>query len=470
MPHRPDRYDRPVLDRRPGRHTGHHSRLATACAAVTTLGALALTALPQTAAAASPTPVDGPSLARTSPAVLRALGRDLGLTQAQARTRLANEAEAGTRAGRLRISLGDRFAGAWVRGTTSAELTVATTDAADVPAIKAQGARGVVVENGLAELKAVKARLDAAATGAAALETPVRYLDVRTNRVTVHATSRAAADELLAAAGAEGAPVDVRISAERPRALYDIRGGDAYYIEDTARCSVGFAVTKGERQGFASAGHCGQAGETTTGYNDVAQGTFEASVFPGRDMSWVATNADWAATPFVVGQGGQNVQVGGSVQALAGAAVCRSGSTTGWHCGTIQQHDTSVSYSEGTVDGVTRTTVCAEPGDSGGPYLSGAQAQGVLSGGSGNCRTGGTTFYQPVNPLLSAFGLALTTNAAQTETPGGPAGETGTWVSGRVYDIGARVTIDGVTYQCLQEHQSQGAWRPTTTPALWQRL
>ncbi|MFF0160740.1 alpha-lytic protease prodomain-containing protein [Streptomyces sp. NPDC005263] len=448
--------------------------IAATCAAVTALGALVLTALPEASAAASPVPVDAPSAARTlgadtpAPAMLRAMQRDLKLTEAQARTRLENEAEAGSRAGRLQIALGKRFAGAWVQGPTSADLTVATTDAADAPAIAAGGAKAAVVRHTLADLKAAKSKLDRAATAATALAAPVRYIDVRKNRVTVQATSRAAGDALVTAARIDGTLAKVKVSADRPRTLHDIRGGDAYYIEDIARCSVGFAVTKAQKQGFVSAGHCGDAGDSTTGFNQVAQGVFQASVFPGHDMSWVAANSNWTATPYVKGEGGQNVQVAGSAQALVGAAVCRSGSTTGWHCGTIQQHDTSVTYSEGTIDGVTRTTVCAEPGDSGGSYLSGAQAQGVLSGGSGDCTRGGTTFYQPVNPVLSTYGLVLKTNAAQAETPGTPA-PTGSWVSGRVYDTGARVTYDGVTYVCLQAHQAQGVLRPAATPALWQR-
>lgn len=41
---------------------------------------------------------------------------------------------------------------------------------------------------------------------------------------------------------------------------------------------------------------------------------------------------------------------------------------------------------------------------------------------------------------------------------------------GQVYEVGARVTYDGVSYQCLQAHQAQGAWQPALTPALWQRV
>jgi streptogrisin C len=58
---------------------------------------------------------------------------------------------------------------------------------------------------------------------------------------------------------------------------------------------------------------------------------------------------------------------------------------------------------------MTQTTVCAEPGDSGGSFFSGDQAQGVTSGGSGDCRGGGTTFFQPVNEILQTFGLSLNT-------------------------------------------------------------
>ncbi|MFG2133589.1 alpha-lytic protease prodomain-containing protein [Streptomyces sp. NPDC048751] len=447
-------------------------------AALTVLSALALTAV-HPAAAAEPPPARGPlpSAAQTlgadrpSQQVLRALERDLRLTPEQAAARLVNEAEAGTRAGRLHNALGKRFAGAWVTGATAVDLTVATTDAADAATIRAQGAKAKVVKTALGDLRSLKQKLDAAATRTHAQDTPVWYVDVRRNRVVVQTTDRSAATALIKAAGVEGRGVAVRVSADRPRLMADIVGGDPYYINGTARCSVGFSVTKDLQQGFASAGHCGRAGARTTGYDMADQGTFQASVFPGKDMSWVAVNSDWTATPDVRGEGMQRVQVAGSVQALVGASVCRSGSTTGWHCGTIEQHDTSVRYAEGTVDGLTRTTVCAEPGDSGGPYLAGAQAQGVTSGGSGDCTSGGTTFYQPINPLLGEFALTLKTASGRLGTPTpGPNDPKDSWTAGRVYGVGDTVVRAGVRYQCLQSHQAQDVWSPEGTPALWQRV
>ncbi|XIE81434.1 carbohydrate-binding protein [Streptomyces sp. SBR177] len=405
--------------------------------------------------------------AAAPPELLRAMQRDLGLSRPQALARLAHEAEAGATAARVRQDIGGAFAGAWVDGAESATLTVATTRAADLPAIRATGARARLVAHSLGDLERARAALDRAAT----TDAPVRYVDVRANRLVVEEARPGAAGRLLAATGVPRGLVTVVRTAEAPRPLYDLRGGDAYYMGG-GRCSVGFPVTRGTTQGFATAGHCGRAGTATTGYNQVAQGSFQASVFPGNDMAWVAANSSWTATPYVKGAGGANVQVTGSVLQPVGASVCRSGSTTGWHCGTIQQHNTSVTYQEGTVSGVTRTTVCAEPGDSGGSYISGSQAQGVTSGGSGNCSSGGTTYFQPLNPILQNYGLTLKTTGSDPGPGPGP-GEPepgGTWQAGTVYAAGDTVTYGGATYRCLQGHQAQPGWEPPNVPALWQRV
>ncbi|MFJ3926624.1 carbohydrate-binding protein [Streptomyces sp. NPDC090022] len=449
-----------------------HARAA--CTALAAAGLLlAGTAGTAGASAAAAAAGDAPSAAVTlrtadaQPELLAALQRDLGLDPARARARLANEAAAGATAARLRADLAGSFAGAWVDGDQAQTLTVATTRAADTAAIRAAGALAKVVPHALGTLDAARAALDAGATAA----TPVRYVDQRANVLVVEETEAGAAARLLAAAKVPAGLVRVERTAEAPRPLYDLRGGDAYYMNGSGRCSVGFPVTRGTTQGFATAGHCGRAGTTTTGFNRVAQGSFQASVFPGSDMAWVAANSSWTATPYVKGSGGASVQVTGSVLQPVGASVCRSGSTTGWHCGTIQQHNTSVTYPEGTISGVTRTTVCAEPGDSGGSYISGSQAQGVTSGGSGNCSSGGTTFFQPLNPLLSAYGLTLKVTGSDPGPGPGPEPEPGgSWKAGAVYAAGDTVTYGGGSYRCLQGHQAQTGWEPPNVPALWQRV
>ncbi len=453
-----------------------HTRARAAGAALVAAAGLLVAGLSGSAsagpaAATSPTPASAAETLRTDavpPALLKSMERDLGLDRQQAERRLANEAEAGATAGRLRAALGSDFAGAWVRGAESGTLTVATTDARDVRTIEAQGAEADVVRHSLADLDAAKARLDRAAARTGTTDAPVRYVDVRTNKVVVQAVRTSAARALVSAAGVDASLLRIEKSAERPRPFYDLRGGEAYYINNSGRCSIGFPVTKGTQQGYATAGHCGRAGASTSGHNRVAQGTFQGSTFPGRDMAWVATDTNWTATPYVKGAGGQNVQVTGSTQAPVGSSVCRSGSTTGWHCGVIQQLNTSVTYPEGTITGVTRTSVCAEPGDSGGSYISGSQAQGVTSGGSGNCSSGGTTYFQPINPLLQTYGLTLKTNSDGGGEEPPPAG--GTWSAGTVYQPGDTVTYGGATYRCLQSHQAQAGWEPPNVPALWQRV
>jgi streptogrisin C len=379
------------------------------------VGLIAAVALP---AAAEPAPLADPGNAAVSTHMIDALSRDLGISAADARTRLAREAKAARTDASLKATLGAAYAGAWL-SADAATLTVAVTDSAKAATVRAAGATASVVTRGTARLDTLKAALDTAAAKAPASAVPGWYVDVATNRVVVLATDAARAAAFVAAAGVTGPAVAVVASTEAPRTFYDTRGGDAYYI-GSGRCSVGFAVTGG----FVTAGHCGTTGSATTGFNRVAQGSFAGSSFPGNDYAWVRTNADWVSRPWVNNGSGGNVVVSGSTEAAVGASICRSGSTTGWRCGTVQAKNSTVNYPQGTVTGLTRTNACAEPGDSGGSWLSGAQAQGVTSGGSGNCSIGGTTYFQPVNEILSAYGLTLTTSGSTPPTTPPPGGST----------------------------------------------
>lgn len=450
--------------------------LATATATVA-VGALALAGLTGVASA-GPADSAAPAVSADSlsPGLLAAMERDLGLDENEARTRIAGEYRAAAIATGLEKSLGASYAGARVSGD-KADLTVSTTDASAAALITKAGARAEVVGHSLDRLEAAKDALDKAARSKAPKNVPVWYVDVEANRVVVNATDVRAGEAFAKAAGVSDQLITVARTTEQPRALADIRGGDAYYMGGGGRCSVGFSVTRGTQNGFVTAGHCGRVGTTTTGVNQQAQGSFQGSTFPGRDYAWVATNANWVPRPLVNGYGRGDVTVAGSTPSVVGASVCRSGSTTGWHCGTIQQLNTSVTYPEGTISGVTRTSVCAEPGDSGGAYISGSQAQGVTSGGSGNCRSGGTTYFQPLLPALQAYGLTLVTSGGGQPTPTNtpttqPPTEQpgGTWAAGTSYAVGSTVTYGGSTYRCLQAHTAQPGWTPDVVPALWQRV
>ncbi|MCP2167576.1 S1 family peptidase [Goodfellowiella coeruleoviolacea] len=354
------------------------------------------------ATAAFGLPAATASAEAASPEMFSAMQRDLGLTADQARTRMAQESAAATTEQQLRASLGESFGGARF-DAASGKLVVGVTRAGAAEAVRQAGALPELVAHSQQTLDTAKAALDATTLPAAVTGF---YVDTTSNSVvlTVRPGQAQQGQAFVAAAGVDASLVRVVESDEQPRTLYDVVGGDAYYINNSSRCSVGFSV----QGGFVSAGHCGSTGASTTGSNRVAQGTFAGSSFPGNDYSYVRVNSNWTPRG-LVRNSGSTVSVAGSTEAAVGASICRSGSTTGWHCGTLQAKNQTVNYAQGTVTGLTRTSVCAEPGDSGGSYISGQQAQGVTSGGSGNCSSGGTTYYQPVNEILSVYGLRLVT-------------------------------------------------------------
>ncbi|GIF10377.1 S1 family peptidase [Actinoplanes teichomyceticus] len=395
--------------------------IAVAAAVVAATAAAVAFTLPSLADTTSPS---GSGTTRASggvsPELLAAMKRDLGLDAGQATTRLNRSKWAGGVSATLAAATGDDFGGSWLAadGTT---LKVAVTDADAAAEVKAAGAVPVLVKRSETELDAAKTRLDAAKARAGDLTG--WYVDPPTNKLVIVAQPGGKADALAFArrAGVASDAVTVKISNRQPKPLFDVRGADPYFIAvdgGTARCSIGFSV----EGGFVTAGHCGAAGTRTSGFNNRVQGEVRTAVFPGAaDMGFVEVNGDWTPRPVVNDFEGNELPVAGSTEAPVGAAICRSGSTTGTRCGTILAKNQTVRYPEGAVTGLTRTDVCAEGGDSGGPWLSGDQAQGVTSGGSGDCTVGGETFFQPVNEILAADNLTLVTTGGSAAEPTAPA-------------------------------------------------
>jgi streptogrisin C len=279
--------------------------------------------------------------------------------------------------------------------------------------VEAAGAVPKLVTHSVAQLDAAKKALDSAATKADR-SLPGWYVDVAANKVAIQGLpgQTAKAQALAANAGIPASALKVVTTKAAPKTLADGVGAQPYFIslaDGTARCSIGFSV----EGGFVTAGHCGAVGDKTTGFNQLELGDVTASTFPGNaDFGAVKITGDFTPQPFVDDFNGNALPVGGSTEAPVGATVCRSGSTTGLHCGTILAKNQTVNYPEGTVTGLTQTDACAEGGDSGGPWLVGDQAQGVTSGGSGDCTVGGETFFQPVNEILDRNKLTLLTTSA----------------------------------------------------------
>jgi streptogrisin B len=228
------------------------------------------------------------------------------------------------------------------------------------------------------------------------------YVDARSHRVVITADNSVSAADIATVRQAAGANAGA-LRIQRTAGVFStlLSAGDAIY-GGGFRCSLGFNVVSGSTNYFLTAGHCGKL--VSTWYSNSSQSTLigptVSFTFPGSDYSLVRYDNTSLSHPggFTLGD------------ATVGERVTRNGSTTGVHSGTVTALNVTVRYSGnpgGRVRGLIQTTVCAEPGDSGGPLYDGTRALGLTSGGSGNCTTGGTTFFQPVRAAVNAYGVTI---------------------------------------------------------------
>ncbi|TXH77452.1 MAG: S1 family peptidase [Lysobacteraceae bacterium] len=324
------------------------------------------------------------------PALKSAMQRDLGLSELQLGQYIKAERLAQQQEKALQRQLGRDYAGSWIerQADGSFKFVVATTSARP---LNAAGVESRQARHSLASLDGAKGRLDTLLAQGAKVPKGVYgwYVDLPTNSVVVSvgAGSEKTAIDFVAVSGIAADTVRFEIADEQPSLRMDVLGGygilrnpgDGYLYA----CSVGFSVTQNGNPGFATAGHCGTAGEVT--YYEPSQwtlgvrlGTYAASNFPapgqtGPDRAWVRLDAAHTPRPTVEGYTSADVTVRGSTEAAVGAAVCRSGRTTQWRCGAIEAKNQTVNYSTGeTVLNLTRTTACSEGGDSGGSFITSA--------------------------------------------------------------------------------------------------
>jgi streptogrisin B len=233
------------------------------------------------------------------------------------------------------------------------------------------------------------------------------YVDKTTNALVVEAdstVSKAEIAEIKAEAGANAGALQIKRTPGKLSKL--LSGGDAIY-SPTGRCSAGFNVRSGTTDYFLTAGHCtdGNPNWYTNSARTTLIGPTAGSSFPGNDYGIVRYSNASVPRPGTVG----SIDITSAANATVGMSVTRRGSTTGTHSGSVQGLNATVNYGGGDiVSGLIRTNVCAEPGDSGGPLYSGSRAIGLTSGGSGNCSSGGTTYFQPVVEALNAYGVSIT--------------------------------------------------------------
>ncbi|WP_067811117.1 S1 family peptidase [Actinomadura kijaniata] len=300
--------------------------------------------------------------------------------------------------------LGARTAGSYPDRATG-RLVVTVTDADAAQAVRAAGAEPKTVGRGRADLKKVEAALrrDATVPGTA------WAIDPAANQVvlSIDGTVRGARLARVKRAAAKHGPA-VRTRSVSGKFRPFTSGGEAIWTNG-GRCSLGFNVRKGREHYFLTAGHCTATGRswfadqgTTRKLGDTA-----GSSFPGDDHGLVKYTAAPEDTRGEVSLYGSTRDITEAGEATVGQKVTRSGSTTQVHEGEVTALDQTVNYQEGSVSGLIQTTVCAEPGDSGGALFAGSTALGLTSGGSGDCSAGGTTFFQPVGEALSRYGVTI---------------------------------------------------------------
>lgn len=298
-----------------------------------------------------------------------------------------------------------RTAGSWL--SAAGKAVVAVTDEEAAAEVRKAGAEPKMVDHSMDELKSATSTLRSAPRVAGT----AWVMDYRSNEVVVKGDSTVSgADWSRMTQLADGMGGFVRM--ERTEGTFTTRlNGALPLLSTVGRCSAGFNVTDGQRDFILTAGHCGPDGSVWFADNRGTQqiGQTVQQNFPGGDFSLVqyASGKAGAGAEVVSIGDGKGVRITGSGDPAVGQRVFRSGSTSGLRDGEVTALNATVNYPEGTVTGLIETNVCAEPGDSGGPMFSEGVALGVTSGGSGDCASGGTTFFQPVTKAMAALNVKL---------------------------------------------------------------
>ncbi len=187
------------------------------------------------------------------------------------------------------------------------------------------------------------------------------------------------------------------------------RGGNGIIdVNGGAICTLGFVVTGGKA---LTAGHCTQiVGAWNKENNGEFIGPSIASNFPGDDFGLIRNDGMMSQRDDVQAYDAGIQEITTAANSFVGQAVCKSGRTTGRTCGTVIEKGYTAAYPQGTVSGLDRTTVCVQPGDSGGPLYAGTTALGITSGGTLGLACNDPSYFslfQPVVEALNAYGVSV---------------------------------------------------------------
>jgi streptogrisin D len=327
----------------------------------------------------------------------------------------------------LEKQLGDRSAGSYLDKVTG-RLTVTVTDDSAARSVRAAGAIPRTVTRSRADLRKATEELDRSARipGTAWAVDPTTDQVVISVDQSVKGTAlakiRSVADKLGAAARFKYVSGALRLQSS-PLML----DGTGIYSQ-ADQCSLGFNVLGDESvplHYFLTAGHCTHAGSTwfaDPNRTDLLGTKTGVEAF-GLNGDYGLVKYQGAGIRAFGTVAGTDQFISGFGDPLEGQSVQRSGSASGVHSGQVTALNATVTAfdpSTGrnvTVGGLIETTVCTEPGDSGGPLFSGGTGLGLTSIGLDTCSNDGTSWYQPVAPIMRQFGLRMWPHAQNPTVP-----------------------------------------------------
>ncbi|MFF1279039.1 protease [Streptomyces marokkonensis] len=360
-------------------------------------------------------------------AAVAQLVKDYGVSAQEGERRIARQDEQAALATKLREKLGARFGGAWVDHERGGRLRVAVTEKSSASVVNTSApeqaaVEAVLVERSMAELQKMSdmlgKRIAKANEGAqhglqsaVVTEKNVLRLDLpRGKKLTdkqrrvVRWAEHKFGDALV---------VDSYRHASRP--VYcggqyscdpPLRSGLAIYGGNT-RCTSAFMAY--DRYGYymMTAGHCTEAAsywEVPTysyGYQGVGStADYHFGYYGDYAVVRISDTAFWQPRGWVY----TTQPIRSWDYDYVGQYVCKQGSTTGYTCGQITDTNATVHYPGRTLTGMTWSTACVAPGDSGSGVYNGSTAHGILSGGP---NSGCGMIHEPISRALSSLGVSL---------------------------------------------------------------
>ncbi|MFI0232616.1 S1 family peptidase [Streptomyces sp. NPDC017086] len=355
--------------------------------------------------------------------MVHALAASLGISDSAAVRRLDSQARQQTALEGLR-SPGVDARGAFFDG--EGRLTVNVTAPDTARHVETAGLRARLVRHSAGELARVKTALDKYAE----IHTPAGVrgwgVDPVSDTVVVHVrdTTAAGTKAFLKRAASHDSAVTVRHDAGRAVSTAGSIYPGSRMDYGNHYCSVGFgARTSSGQQVLVTAGHCVETlPDLYFNGTHFAKGT-TTRFHHGQtsiDMGLASVDAGTTiATQVGTWNNGANIAVQGSQRAAVGSDVCKSGATSHWTCGSIKSYNYSVTYTDPgqpatLVTNLGLSDTCDLGGDSGGPWVSGNQGQGMTSGGQTDNQCNGvygqgTSYFQPLDDTLRYYGLKLNT-------------------------------------------------------------